>query len=165
MGFLADNNYEGCDIATFVPMSVVGAMPSCPRWTIIQVTWTKLRIAARKSCLRTFWSFLALTNAVVRSLRPFAPKGVNRRFINCILAVADFFAPVSTFLQKFSKKLERQNAQLKAKLLSKDEVIAEIMASHVPACLDAFHPAAARLRPFRPAPYCTCRRFYNLLAQ
>ena len=30
-----------------------------------------------------------------------------------------------------AKKLERQNAQLKAKLSSKDEVIAEIMASHV----------------------------------
>jgi len=30
-----------------------------------------------------------------------------------------------------SKKLERQNAQLKAKLASKDEVIAEIMASHI----------------------------------
>ena len=29
------------------------------------------------------------------------------------------------------KKLERQNAQLTAKLASKDEVIAEIMASHV----------------------------------
>ena len=29
------------------------------------------------------------------------------------------------------KKLERQNVQLKAKLSSKDEVIAEIMASHV----------------------------------
>jgi transposase-like protein len=29
------------------------------------------------------------------------------------------------------KKLERQNAQLKARLASKDEVIAEIMASHV----------------------------------
>jgi transposase-like protein len=29
------------------------------------------------------------------------------------------------------KKLERQNAQLKAKLVQKDEVIAEIMASHV----------------------------------
>ena len=29
------------------------------------------------------------------------------------------------------KKLERQNAQLKAKLSNKDEVIAEIMASHV----------------------------------
>lgn len=30
-----------------------------------------------------------------------------------------------------AKKLERQNAQLKAKLVNKDEVIAEIMASHV----------------------------------
>jgi transposase-like protein len=30
-----------------------------------------------------------------------------------------------------AKKLERQNAQLKAKLAGKDEVIAEIMASHV----------------------------------
>jgi len=30
-----------------------------------------------------------------------------------------------------AKKLERQNAQLKAKLSSKDEVIAEIMASHI----------------------------------
>lgn len=30
-----------------------------------------------------------------------------------------------------AKKLERQNAQLKAKLLNKDEVIAEIMASHI----------------------------------
>ena len=30
-----------------------------------------------------------------------------------------------------SKKLERQNAQLKSKLANKDEVIAEIMASHV----------------------------------
>ncbi len=30
-----------------------------------------------------------------------------------------------------AKKLERQNAQLKAKLSSKDEVIAEIMTSHV----------------------------------
>ena len=30
-----------------------------------------------------------------------------------------------------SKKLERQNAQLQAKLASKDEVIAEIMESHV----------------------------------
>lgn len=30
-----------------------------------------------------------------------------------------------------AKKLERQNAQLKAKLTNKDEVIAEIMASHV----------------------------------
>ena len=30
-----------------------------------------------------------------------------------------------------SKKLERQNAQLKSKLTNKDEVIAEIMASHV----------------------------------
>ena len=30
-----------------------------------------------------------------------------------------------------SKKLERQNAQLKSKLASKDEIIAEIMASHV----------------------------------
>jgi transposase-like protein len=30
-----------------------------------------------------------------------------------------------------AKKLERQNAQLKDKLASKDEVIAEIMASHV----------------------------------
>lgn len=30
-----------------------------------------------------------------------------------------------------STKLEQQNAQLKAKLASKDEVIAEIMASHV----------------------------------
>jgi len=30
-----------------------------------------------------------------------------------------------------AKKLERQNAQLKAKLANKDEVIAEIMASHV----------------------------------
>ena len=30
-----------------------------------------------------------------------------------------------------SKKLERQNAQLKAKLANKDEVIAEIMASHI----------------------------------
>ena len=29
------------------------------------------------------------------------------------------------------KKLERQNTQLKAKLATKDEVIAEIMASHV----------------------------------
>ena len=29
------------------------------------------------------------------------------------------------------KKLERQNAQLKAKLVNKDEVIAEIMASHI----------------------------------
>ena len=29
------------------------------------------------------------------------------------------------------KKLERQNTQLKAKIASKDEVIAEIMASHV----------------------------------
>jgi len=29
------------------------------------------------------------------------------------------------------KKLERQNAQLKSKLANKDEVIAEIMASHV----------------------------------
>jgi len=28
-------------------------------------------------------------------------------------------------------KLERQNAQLKAKLVNKDEVIAEIMASHI----------------------------------
>ena len=30
-----------------------------------------------------------------------------------------------------AKKLERQNAQLKAKLANKDEVIAEIMASHI----------------------------------
>ena len=30
-----------------------------------------------------------------------------------------------------AKKLERQNAQLKAKLTNKDEVIAEIVASHV----------------------------------
>ncbi len=30
-----------------------------------------------------------------------------------------------------AKKLERQNTQLKAKLANKDEVIAEIMASHV----------------------------------
>ena len=30
-----------------------------------------------------------------------------------------------------AKKLERQNAQLKSKLANKDEVIAEIMASHV----------------------------------
>ena len=30
-----------------------------------------------------------------------------------------------------AKKLERQNAQLKVKLAGKDEVIAEIMASHV----------------------------------
>jgi len=30
-----------------------------------------------------------------------------------------------------AKKLERQNAQLKAKVAGKDEVIAEIMASHV----------------------------------
>lgn len=30
-----------------------------------------------------------------------------------------------------AKKLERQNAQLKARLVGKDEVIAEIMASHV----------------------------------
>ena len=30
-----------------------------------------------------------------------------------------------------AKKLERQNAQLKPKLAGKDEVIAEIMASHV----------------------------------
>ena len=30
-----------------------------------------------------------------------------------------------------AKKLERQNAQLKAKLAGKDEVIAEIMASHI----------------------------------
>jgi transposase-like protein len=30
-----------------------------------------------------------------------------------------------------AKKLERQNAQLKAKLINKDEVIAEIMASHI----------------------------------
>jgi len=30
-----------------------------------------------------------------------------------------------------AKKLERQNAQLQAKLANKDEVIAEIMASHV----------------------------------
>jgi transposase-like protein len=30
-----------------------------------------------------------------------------------------------------AKKLERQNAQLKARLAGKDEVIAEIMASHV----------------------------------
>ena len=30
-----------------------------------------------------------------------------------------------------AKKLERQNSQLKAKLAGKDEVIAEIMASHV----------------------------------
>ena len=30
-----------------------------------------------------------------------------------------------------SKKLERQNALLKSKLASKDEIIAEIMASHV----------------------------------
>jgi len=30
-----------------------------------------------------------------------------------------------------AKKLERQNAQLKAKLVNKDEVIAEIMASHI----------------------------------
>ena len=30
-----------------------------------------------------------------------------------------------------AKKLEQQNAQLKAKLTNKDEVIAEIMASHV----------------------------------
>jgi transposase-like protein len=30
-----------------------------------------------------------------------------------------------------SKKLERQNAQLKAKIAQKDEVIAEIMADHV----------------------------------
>jgi transposase len=30
-----------------------------------------------------------------------------------------------------AKKLERQNVQLKAKLAGKDEVIAEIMASHV----------------------------------
>ena len=30
-----------------------------------------------------------------------------------------------------ASKLERQNAQLKAKLASKDEVIAEIMASHI----------------------------------
>ena len=30
-----------------------------------------------------------------------------------------------------TKKLERQNVQLKAKLAGKDEVIAEIMASHV----------------------------------
>jgi len=30
-----------------------------------------------------------------------------------------------------AKKLEQQNAQLKAKLAGKDEVIAEIMASHV----------------------------------
>lgn len=29
------------------------------------------------------------------------------------------------------KKLERQNAQLKSKLANKDEVIAEIMASHI----------------------------------
>jgi len=32
---------------------------------------------------------------------------------------------------RHAKKLERQNAQLKAKLAGKDEVIAEIMASHV----------------------------------
>ena len=30
-----------------------------------------------------------------------------------------------------AKKLERQNAQLKARIASKDEVIAEIMASHI----------------------------------
>ena len=30
-----------------------------------------------------------------------------------------------------AKKLERQNTQLKAKLANKDEVIAEIMASHI----------------------------------
>ena len=30
-----------------------------------------------------------------------------------------------------AKKLERQNAQLKANLVNKDEVIAEIMASHI----------------------------------
>jgi len=30
-----------------------------------------------------------------------------------------------------AKKLEQQNAQLKAKLANKDEVIAEIMASHI----------------------------------
>ena len=30
-----------------------------------------------------------------------------------------------------AKKLERQNAQLRAKLVNKDEVIAEIMASHI----------------------------------
>jgi len=31
----------------------------------------------------------------------------------------------------YAKKIERQNAQLKAKIANKDEVIAEIMASHI----------------------------------
>ena len=49
-----------------------------------------------------------------------------------------FVNGASAFTQAFTgrkdshaKKLERQNAQLKAKLTNKDEVIAEIMVSHV----------------------------------
>ena len=42
------------------------------------------------------------------------------------------FAPTGTGCKdSHARKLERQNAQLKAKLVNKDEVIAEIMASHI----------------------------------
>jgi len=45
---------------------------------------------------------------------------------------ASAFAKIGTdYRDNGPKKLERQNAQLKAKLASKDEVIAEIMASHI----------------------------------
>ena len=44
---------------------------------------------------------------------------------------AAFNQTVNGHKDRYAKKLERQNAQFKAKLAGKDEVIAEIMASHV----------------------------------
>jgi transposase-like protein len=44
---------------------------------------------------------------------------------------AAFAASSNGSKSRQDKKLERQNARLKAKLVQKDEVIAEIMASHV----------------------------------
>jgi len=41
------------------------------------------------------------------------------------------FAQADGRKNSYANKLERQNAQLKAKLFNKDEVIAEIMASHI----------------------------------
>jgi len=80
MHFIADNSTEGCDITTLVPAAGVGVISGWSAWMTIPKNRRNSHITAGKSCLRAFWRFAALTDAVVRCLQPFASKGSNRRF-------------------------------------------------------------------------------------
>jgi hypothetical protein len=109
MHFIADNNTEGCDITTLVPAVGVGVISGWSVWTTIRKNRRNSHITARKGCLRAFWRFVALTDAVARGLQPFLPKGLNRHFVDRLLCgEREFLSHIQHFcktsvINKFTK--------------------------------------------------------------